>query len=139
KEELRKKEQLKEAAAKKKEKLDDIAAKQRIKEKIKADQEERRLKAAKEKAEREGRAPPVAPEPSLQNISGPSTSKPASAYTEARLRLQTSAGAIQKTVSVDTTLFEVAALIEQEKGIRVQSFETVFPKKVYSIGVDFGQ
>ncbi|KAL8763780.1 MAG: hypothetical protein Q9184_000482 [Pyrenodesmia sp. 2 TL-2023] len=138
KEELKKKEQLKEAAAKRKEKQNEIEAKARIKAKIAADKEERRLKAEKERAEREGRAAPkdeVAP-------LAPTTSdlvelKPASAYTEARLRLQTTAGSLTKTFPVTTTLFEVAAAITQDTGNEVQSFTQNFPKKTFD-AVDFG-
>src|ERR1700722_2430765 len=91
KEELAKKEQIKEAAAKRQEKLNDIAPKKRIQEKIAADKEERRLKAEKIKAEREGRAPPT--DPSLAAAAAaPVAIKPATAHTEARLRLQTSGG-----------------------------------------------
>lgn len=63
--------------------------------------------------------------------SGPTTSKPASAYTEARLRLQTPTGTIQKVFPVDTTLFEVAAAVADEFGQDVESFTTTYPKKVY--------
>lgn len=138
KEDLKKKEQLKEAAAKRKEKQDEIDAKARIKAKVASDKEDRRLRAEKEKAEREGRAAPVAaqavPAPTK---AGPVESKPASAYTEARLRLQTSTGNLQKTFPVTTTLFEVAAAVTQETGTEVQSFTQNFPKKVFD-AVDFG-
>ena len=141
KEELEKKERLKEAAAKRKEKQADIAAKERIRMKIKADQEERRLKAAKEKAEREGRAPPPEPvaEAPAPTASGPVASKPASAYSESRLRLQTPGGNIQKSFPVDTTLYEVAIAVEDEGGIQVQSFTQNYPKKTFSRDIDFGQ
>lgn len=135
---MKKKEQLKEAAAKKREKQEEIAAKQRIKAKIELDKEERRLKAAKDKAEREGRPAPSQPTAStLPPTSGPIASKPASAYTAARLRFQTSSGNIQKTFPVETTLFEVASTISQDTGIEVQSFVQNFPKKVFD-SVDFG-
>lgn len=65
------------------------------------------------------------------------SSKPASAYTEARLRLQTSGGNIQKSFAAETTLFEVASMLSQEAGIEVQSFTQNFPKKVFD-AVDFG-
>ena len=140
KEDLQKKERMKEAAAKRKEKQDEMAAKERIRMKIKADQEERRLKAQKEKAEREGRVPPepLAAAP-VSTSSSPVASKPASAYAEARLRLQTPSGNIQKSFPVDTTLFEVAAAVEEENGMPVQSFTVNFPRKTFSQGVDFGQ
>lgn len=96
------------------------------------------MKAEKEKSQREGR------EPLLQQVtnnaaitSGQVTSKPTSAYTETRLRLQTSQGSIQKTFRVNTTLFEVASALSQENGIEIQSFTQTFPKKVFD-AVDFG-
>lgn len=135
---LKKKEQLKDAAAKRKEKQDEIAAKERIKIKIAADKEERRLRTEKEKAEREGRAPPPASKAAaLSTTSGPVASKPASAYTETRLRLQLPTGNIQKAFSVETTLFEVASAVTQESGLEVGSFVQNFPKKVFD-AVDFG-
>jgi len=139
KEDLQKKEQIKEAAAKRKEKQDEVAAKERIRAKIVADREERRLRTEKEKAEREGRAPPAAPTPAaLPTTSGPATSKPASAYTETRMRLTLPTGSnIQKSFPVDTTLFEVASAINQDSGIEVMSFTQNFPKKVFDT-VDFG-
>ncbi|SLM40911.1 ubx domain [Lasallia pustulata] len=138
KEDLQKKEQLKEAAAKRKEKQDEVTAKEKIKAKIAADKEERRLKAEKEKAEREGRAPPPAPAATpMPTTSGAVVSKPASAYTEARLRLQTTNGSVQKSFPADTTLFEVAAALNADSGLEVQSFTQNYPKKVFD-QVDFG-
>ncbi|MCJ1476686.1 hypothetical protein MMC13_005354 [Lambiella insularis] len=139
KEDLQKKEQIKEAAAKRREKQAEVVAKEKIKAKIAADKEERRVKAEKEKAEREGRAAPapVAAAP-IPTTSGPVSSKPASAYTETRLRLQTSNGNVQKSFSVDTTLFEVAAALSEESGFQAQSFVQNYPKKVYE-QMDFGQ
>ena len=132
KEELARKEQLKEAAKKRQERIDDVEAKKRIQAKIAADKEERRLKQERDKAEREGRsAPSSAPEAVAAPGSGPTTSKPASAYTETRLRLQTPSGNIMKTFPVETTLFEVASDIGRETGTEVQSFTQTFPKKVF--------
>ena len=137
KEDLQKKERLKEAALKKREKQDELDAKARIRQKIAADKEERRLKAEKEKAEREGKAPPPAPVETGPTTSGPVVSKPASAYTETRLRLQTSNGNVQKSFPVETTLFEVAHAVNTESGVEVESFFQNFPKKVFE-KVDFG-
>jgi len=140
KEELEKKEQIKAAAAKRKEKQDDIAAKQRIKDKIAADKEERRIKAERAKAEREGRAPP--PDPSLAAAaaaSTPAAAKPANAHTEARLRLQTSSGNVMKTFPAETTLFEVAEALKAENGGAVESFTLTYPKKVFKGSLDFGK
>ena len=135
KEELAKQEQIKVAAKKRQEKLDDIAAKRKIQERIAADKEERRLKAERIKAEREGRAPaeaaPVAhPTASSRN--------PASVYSEARLRLQTSGGNVQKKFPAETTLFEVAQSIEAENGGQVESFTMTFPRRVFQGSLDFG-
>lgn len=123
---------MKEAAKKKKEKQDEIEARKRIKAKIEADKEDRRRKAERERAERAGAAPPPEPEPApAPTTSGSVASKPASAYTESRLRFQTPKGNIMKTLPVTTTLFEVAAALKQDDGIEVQSFTQNFPKKVF--------
>lgn len=120
---------MKEAEKKRREKAEEVAAKQRIKAKIEADKEERRQKAAREKALREGQAPPtVVTENPIAPKAAP---KPASAYTEARLRLQTPSGNLMKTYPVDTTLFEVAAAVGEETGLEVSSFMQSFPKKVW--------
>jgi UBX domain-containing protein 1/4 len=132
KEELAKKEQIKEAAKKRQEKLADVEAKKRIQVKIAADKEERRLKNEREKAEREGRAAPPEPVAAVAPLAGPPTSKPASAYTETRLRLQTPNGNIMKAFPVDTTLFEVAAELSKDSGMEVESFTQTFPRKVFN-------
>ncbi|GAQ37368.1 hypothetical protein AtubIFM55763_000533 [Aspergillus tubingensis] len=132
KEELQRKQALKEAEQKKKEKLADIEAKKRVKARIEADKEERRLRAERERAERAGVAPPAQPAPApAATTSGPVASKPASAYTETRLRFQTSKGNIMKTLPVTTTLFEIAAALQREDGIEVHSFAQNFPRKVF--------
>lgn len=129
---MQKKERIKEAAQKKKEKQEEIEAKARIRAKIAADKEERRLKAEREKAERAGQAPPPQPAaPALPTTSGAVTSKPASAYTETRLRLQTSKGNIMKTFPVETTLFEVVAALSKDDGVEVQTFTQNFPRKTF--------
>ncbi|GKZ38237.1 hypothetical protein AbraIFM66950_010266 [Aspergillus brasiliensis] len=132
KEELQRKQALKEAEQKKREKLADIEAKKRVKARIEADKEERRLRAERERAERAGVAPPAQPAPApAATTSGPVASKPASAYTETRLRFQTSKGNIMKTLPVTTTLFEVAAALQREDGVEVHSFAQNFPRKVF--------
>jgi UBX domain-containing protein 1/4 len=131
KEQLRAKEQIKDAEKKRKEKMDDIEAKKRIQARIAADKEERRLKAEREKAERAGTALPQAPAAAAPVAAAPATSKPASEYTETRLRLQTSGGNILKTLSVDTTLFELAQAVGDEIGRDVESFTQNFPRKVF--------
>lgn len=130
KEQLKVKEQIKDAEKKRREKKDDIDAKKRIQAKIAADKEERRLKAEREKAERAGVAPPAA-QVAAPVATAPTTSKPASDYTETRLRLQTSGGNIMKTFPVETTLFEVAAAVGEEIGRDVESFTQTFPRKVF--------
>jgi hypothetical protein len=146
KEELAKQEQIKAASKKRQEKAEDLAAKRRIQEKIAADKEARRLKAETLKAEREGRAHPQ--DPSLvaaqnaQAAAGPSVSAGGAkkVVTEARLRLQTPTGVVQKTFPVETTLFEVGqALAENMGGSEVESFTMTYPKKTFSGSVDFGK
>lgn len=130
KEQLKVKEQIKDAEKQRREKQADIEAKKRIQAKIAADKEERRLKAEREKAERAGIAPPAA-QTAAPIATAPATSKPASEYTETRLRLQTSGGNIMKTFPVETTLFEVAAAVGEEIGRDVESFTQNFPRKVF--------
>jgi preprotein translocase subunit SecD len=137
KEDLQKKEQLKEMAAKRAEKKADEDARKRVLAKLEVDKQERKRKAEVEKAQRAGQAPPPAPvQAPMPTSSGPTTSKPASAYKEARLALQTSNGRITKTFPVETTLFEVAHALEEE-GMQVASFSTTFPKKLFD-KTDFG-
>jgi UBX domain-containing protein 1/4 len=136
KEDLQRKEQIKEAAKKRQEKLDDIEAKKRAKAKIEADREERRKKAEAEKAAREGRA---APQAESTASAAPAAPKPAVNHSEARLRLQTTSGNIMKTFPADTTLFEVAQAVQTESGNAVTSFTTNFPRKTYEGHVDFSK
>lgn len=144
KEELQRKEQIKEAARKRQEKLDDLEAKRRIKAKIEADKEERRRKAENAKAAREGRAPAAAPAAAAASAApvqpaAPSQPKSSASYTEARLRLQTPGGVVQKNFPAETTLFEVAQTLQAEQGSAVSSFTMTFPRKTFESGVDFGQ
>lgn len=133
KEQLRAKEQIKEAEKKRKEKQDDIDAKKKIKAQIAADKEERRLKAERDKAARAGQALPAQSTTSTTSTTAPATtSKPASEYTETRLRLQTENGNIMKTFPVSTTLFEVAAAVGDEMGRDIESFTQNFPRKVFN-------
>ena len=74
----------------------------------------------------------------MVTTSGPVLSKPASAYTETRLRLQTANGNVQKSFPVDTTLFEVAAALGAESGLEAKSFVQNYPKKIFD-QIDFGQ
>lgn len=123
----------KEALAKKREKQEEIEQKKRVRAKIEADKEERRRKAERERAERAGAAPPAEPAAApAPTTSGPVASKPASAYTETRLRFQTPKGNVMKTLPVETTLFEVVEALKSEDGIDVQSFTQNFPRKVFN-------
>lgn len=122
KEELARKEQIKEAARKRQEKQDDIEAKRRIKAKIEADKEERRRKAEEAKAAREGRAPESASVAAAAASAGPKT---VANHNEARLRLQTAGGNVVKTLPAETTLFEVAEMLRSETGTTVTSFSTL--------------
>lgn len=136
KEALAAKERIKEAQAKKREKQEEIEARKRVLAKLEADKAERKRKADLEKAARAGQAPPPVAEPAAATSSGPTTSKPSSAYTESRLAFQTPTGRVIKTFPVDTTLFEVAHALG-EQGIQVSSFTMNFPKKTFDT-TDFG-
>ena len=136
KEELQRKAQIKEAAKKRQEKIDDAEAKKRVRAKIEADKAERRRKAEQEKAEREGRIPETsAPAPPA----GAAPPKRTVDRSEARLKLQTSGGPLMKTLPAETTLFELAQAVEQEKGVAVSSFSLTFPRKTFEGPVDFGK
>lgn len=140
KEELAKKEQIKEAQAKRREKQADIDAKKRIQAKIAADKEERKLKAERDKAARAGQSLPVEPLADAMPATASTTTtapKPASAYTEARLRLQTANGTVQRNFPVETTLFEVAHAVSEENGVQATSFQSNFPRKTF-VSSDFG-
>ncbi|RYP75684.1 hypothetical protein DL769_003772 [Monosporascus sp. CRB-8-3] len=134
KEELARKEQIKEAARKRQEKQEELEAKRRIKAKIEADKEERRRKAEEAKAAKEGRAP-AAP----AAAAAPAAQRPAATHNEARLRLQTPGGNVMKTLPADTTLFEVAQLLQSENGLTVNRFVMNFPKKTFEGSLDFGK
>ena len=60
-------------------------------------------------------------------------------HSEARLKLQTSEGPIMKTLPAETTLFELAQAVEQEKGFAVSSFSLTFPRKTFEGAIDFGK
>ncbi|KAK8202792.1 ubiquitin-related domain-containing protein [Phyllosticta capitalensis] len=132
KEALQAKERIKEAQAKRREKQEEIEARKRVQAQIEEQKAERRRKAEAEKAARLGQAPPEA-----APAAAPAPPKPSAAYTEARLRLQTANGTVQKTLPVETTLFEVAHQLQEEKGITVTNFTQTFPKKVFD-STDFG-
>ena len=137
KEELQRKEQIKEAAKKRQEKLEDLEAKKRIKARIEADRLERKRREEDAKAMREGKplsgqtAAPAAPAVPAASTSGSSAAT-------ARLRLQTKNGNLVKSYPSETTLFEVAQQIEAEVGAPINSFSMTFPRKTFE-AVDFGQ
>ncbi|RPA90067.1 hypothetical protein L873DRAFT_1821772, partial [Choiromyces venosus 120613-1] len=136
KEELKKKEQLKEVEKRKREKQEDIAAKERVRQQIKETQEARRRQAEKEKAAREGR---VVEEPAAA-APKPVAPRTSASHSETRLqlRLPVSQPPLIKTFPVETTLFEVAQTVQEERGFDVTSFTVTFPRKVYQQGIDFG-
>ncbi|KAG8404832.1 hypothetical protein J3459_016644 [Metarhizium acridum] len=137
KEELARKEQIKEAARKRQEKQDDIEAKKRIKAKIEADKAERRRKAEEAKAAREGRAPEAAASASAPAAAAPP--KPKADHNTARLRLQTPSGNLMKTLPAETTLFELAQMVQAETGLAVTSFSTTFPKQTFTGDLDMSK
>ncbi|EQL03473.1 hypothetical protein G6O67_006524 [Ophiocordyceps sinensis] len=137
KEDIQRKEQIKEAAKKRLEKQEDIEAKKRIKAKIEADKADRRRKAEEAKAAREGRAPESQLPPAQPAAAAPP--KPKSDRSEARLRLQTGSGNLTKTLPAETTLFELAQLVQGETGKAVTSFSTTFPKHTFEGDLDMSK
>ena len=136
---MQRKEQIKEAARKRQEKVSDMEAKKQIKARIEADKAERRRKAEEAKAIREGRASedpaPAASDPSATSAAP----RPKTNHTEARLRLQMPSGNIMKTLPAETTLFELAQLLESEQGNAVTSFTMTFPKKTFEGATDLSK
>ena len=118
KEDMKRKEQIKEAERKRKEKAEDAAFKAKVKAQIEADKRERAAKAAAEKAAREGGGAPVAAVPAgpsaaaLATSAGPQASK--SSANEARLRVRAPGGMWMGTLPADATLGDVAAKIKAE-------------------------
>ncbi|SPO24073.1 related to chicken h-caldesmon, Uso1p and YKL201c [Ustilago trichophora] len=138
KEEMQRKEQIKEAERKRKEKAEDAAFKAKIKAQIEADKRERAAKAAAEKAARQGGAAPVAAVPAgpsaaaLAASAGPQASK--SSANEARLRVRAPGGMWMGTLSADATLAEVAEKIKadgKDGGSAQLKFSTTFPRKFF--------
>ncbi|KAF3938385.1 hypothetical protein ABW19_dt0210087 [Dactylella cylindrospora] len=132
KEELRKKEQLRDIERRKQEKIEDARARARIKEEIAATQQARRDAAAKAKAQREGM---LASEPSGSASTSSSAGKPPVSHAEARLRFQIPGRPpVTKVFPSDATLFEVASSLAQETGTAINSFTTTFPpRKTYQL------
>jgi len=127
KEDLARKEQIKQAAKKRQEQLDDVEAKRKIKAKIEADKAERKRKQDEAKAAREGRVVEEAAAPAPAPVAKPA----AAAHTQARLAFQGPGGTIQKTFPADTTLLEVAQQIGSELGFEPSSFTMTFPKQTF--------
>lgn len=65
--------------------------------------------------------------------------KPKVEYNQAKLRLQTSSGNLIKTLPAETTLFELAQMVQTETGLAVTSFTTTFPKQVFTGDLDMSK
>jgi len=136
KEELRKKEQLKEMEKRKQEKVDDAKAKERVRQQIRETQETRRREAEKAKAAREGRViEEEQPAPAK-----PAAPKVTASHSETRMQFRLPSGPpLVKVFPVETTLFEVASAIESEKGFKPSTFTMTFPRKIFQAGTaDYG-
>lgn len=126
---------------KRKEKAEEAEAKKRIKAKIEADKAERRRKAEEAKAAREGRAPEAASSSATAPPAAAAAAppRPKADHSEAKLKLQTSAGNIMKTLPAETTLFELAQQIQGEIGKPVTTFTMTFPRKTFQGDVDMSK
>ncbi|CDO68833.1 hypothetical protein BN946_scf184805.g42 [Trametes cinnabarina] len=136
-EELKQKELLKEAEKKRKEKLEDAKARAAVKAQIEADKRERAAKAAREKALREGKAPPeqVATVAKPAAVAAPPTSS--KDYPETRLQIRLASGGQPyiTTLSSDAPLREVAEfLASQTLAVNVDTvkFSLTFPRKIFA-------
>jgi hypothetical protein len=134
KEVLRRKEQLKEVEKRKREKLEDLQARERVKQQIKEQQEARKRQAEKEKAAREGRLVTETTQPPK-----PLEPKVTTSHSESRLQLRLAdQPPLVKTLPANTTLFEVASVVEIARGFAPNSFTMTFPRKIFSKEKDFG-
>ncbi|EPS35727.1 hypothetical protein H072_10881 [Dactylellina haptotyla CBS 200.50] len=134
KEEVRKKEQMRDIEQRKQEKIDDAKARAKIKAEIAATQQARREAAAKSKAQRQGI---IADDNSASSTSSsPAPPRIAQPHTEARLRFQFSGGRppITHTFPIETSIFEVASYLAQQTGLDINTFTTTFPpRKTYKL------
>ncbi|WFD42229.1 hypothetical protein MPSI1_000870 [Malassezia psittaci] len=134
-EELEKKERIKDAERKRREKQEDIAAKARVKAQIEEDKKRRAEKAAREKALREG-----VPLPGATPTNGPPTKPsavPTSTANESRLRVRAPGGTWMGTLPATATLLDVqnAVLKDGKGGDAVQlQFSTTFPRHIFTTG-----
>ncbi|CAO1617555.1 unnamed protein product [Sympodiomycopsis kandeliae] len=130
-EELKKKEAIKDQQRKAAEKKADMEAKARVKAQIEADKRERADKAAREKALREGKveeatAPVNVPKPMA-------TSTASSNSNEARLRIRTPLGQWMGTLPAETTLSQVESMVKADgKADGPLKFSTTFPRKFFT-------
>ena len=118
-EELQRKEELKQIAAKKKEKEDDLKAKQRVRAQLEQDKKDRAERAAREKAAREGLPPPS----SLQApVAAPAAIRKVVDRSTARLQIRHANGKpIVQTWPKETKMIDVASEIQGETGILPQN------------------
>jgi hypothetical protein len=145
---------LKEVEKRKREKLEDLQARERVKQQIKEQQEARKRQAEKEKAAREGRLVTETTQPPK-----PLEPKVTTSHSESRLQLRLAdQPPLVKTLPANTTLFEVASVVEIARGkymywipclyrflinlyklgFAPNSFTMTFPRKIFSKEKDFG-
>ncbi|CAO1630043.1 unnamed protein product [Parajaminaea phylloscopi] len=131
KEELQKKELLKDQQRKAAEKKADLEARARVKAQIEADKRERAEKAAREKALREGKTDVATPAPS-RPLAAPVSSS-ASSASEARLRVRAPGGQWMGTLPAETTLSQVESMVrEAGKADGPLKFSQTFPRKFFT-------
>lgn len=88
---------------------------------------------------REGRAPEAESSTAAPAAPAAAAPRPKANHNEAKLKLQTADGNIMKTLPAETTLFEVAQLVESETGKPVTSFMTTFPRHIFEGDVDMSK
>ncbi|EJF64427.1 hypothetical protein DICSQDRAFT_81696 [Dichomitus squalens LYAD-421 SS1] len=140
-EELKRKELLKEAEAKRREKVEDAKARAAVKAQIEADKKARAEKAAREKALREGKPLPDAVEPastaSTATASAPKAGLAGKDYPETRLQIRMAKGGQPYTTTLpsDSTLREVAEFLAAqtlEVDVETVNFSLTFPRKTFA-------
>lgn len=140
-EDLERKERIKEAERKRKERLDDvcmyltnkIAAKERVRAQIEQDKRDRAERFAREKALREGRPLPGASAAPSAAASAAAAPRPTSNASEARLRIRGPGGMWMGTLPAEATLADVELAVNSAQGGSAQlEFSTAFPRRKFT-------
>jgi len=127
------KEAEKEALQRKKDKIADAKAKAAVRAQIEADKRARADRAAREKALRDGVAPPVPVETRSAPKAVAATTGEKKIYDQTRLQIRLPNGGqpLVHAVASSATLGEVAAWVKEQAGLSTVVLSSAFPRKTY--------